>query len=233
MAMGMEGRGGVWREGVGCGGKGWGVEGRGGVWREGVGCGGKGWGVEGRGGVWREGVGCGGKGWGVEGRGGVWREGVGCGGKGWGVEGRGGVWREGVGCGGKGWGVEGRGGVWREGVGCGGKGWGVEGRGGVWREGDGEEMTKNQHNSLPLVRGHVIVLVHLVRYLLDGLCSIVGKVQVPHLLGRHGYNGEGFLVLLVGRQPHLVHHRLVTVLIDGDGGGMHPGIEADMMEPHV
>ena len=77
--------------------------------------------------------------------------------------------------------------------------------------------------SLSFVRCHVVVLVHLVCYLLDGLCRIVGKVQVPDLLGRDRYDGKGLLVLLVGCQPHLVHHSLVRVLVNGDDRGMHPG----------
>ena len=78
----------------------------------------------------------------------------------------------------------------------------------------------------------MVVLIHLICYLLDGLCCVIGKVQVPHLLGRNGHDGKGLLVLLVGRQPHLVHHGLVTLLVDGDGRGMHPGTRRDMMKSH-
>ena len=78
----------------------------------------------------------------------------------------------------------------------------------------------------------MVVLIHLICYLLYGLCCVIGKVQVPHLLGRNGHDGKGLLVLLVGRQPHLVHHGLVTVLVDGDGRGMHPGTRRDMMKSH-
>lgn len=117
------------------------------------------------------------------------------------------------------------------------------------------------HVSVPpliLSDGAALKLLHSA---LQDLAGIVGKVQVPDLRQRNRYNGKSLFVLFRGTGTnllsqkkvqimhlclfclcecvfmrmcvHLEHNWSLLLCIDGDTGAGHPGIGAQVPEPHI
>ena len=94
------------------------------------------------------------------------------------------------------------------------------------RDGGGGDPDTAPAPSLSFVVGDEAGLQFLAEAL-QHLASVVGEVQVPHLLGRHWHQRKRLLVLpqLPPGQTHLGHDGPLALPVDRYVGGVHPGLE--------